>query len=59
VRNRISARDSRLNKKMKIMEREDDFESMMSFMEIVKGAYAQFLSTLPEIKRSVYQEKIF
>ena len=41
------------------MEREDDFESMMSFMENVKGAYAHFLSTLPEIKRSVYQEKIF
>lgn len=43
LRNRISARESRLNKKKKIMEREDDFENMMAFMENIKGAYANFL----------------
>lgn len=43
LRNRISARESRLNKKKKIMEREDDFENMMAFMENIKGAYADFL----------------
>jgi len=25
------------------MEREDDFENMMAFMENIKGAYANFL----------------
>jgi hypothetical protein len=39
LRNRISARESRLNKKKKFIGKEDDFYTMMEFMENLKAIY--------------------